>query len=311
MGITGIQGVFNRAVVMIYEEPQPVRLTERGMESAVVDEGLYGQSFTALGEREEGYIRIRTAYHYEGYVRSEEVLFLGQELSRKCLKPMWVLKAYADVLGAPKVSGYPLLSLTRGAVVMAEADRRGNTVEPVTVEGYVKLLLYDGREGYMKASYLAGYRPPFNEAPKLSCIPAGAVDEEEFRQAVVDTARSYLGTQYRWGGKSSLGIDCSGLTSMAYMLNGVLIYRDARLMPGFPVHEIGYADMGPGDLLYFPGHIAMYIGNNEYIHSTAKSGSDGVVINSLDPAAENFRSDLPEKLLAVGSIFPLKQIHNK
>ncbi|MCD7841321.1 MAG: hypothetical protein LUG56_02505 [Lachnospiraceae bacterium] len=36
-------------------------------------------------------------------------------------------------------------------------------------------------------------------------------EEESFRDGVVRSARSYLGVQYRWGGKSSLGLDCSGL----------------------------------------------------------------------------------------------------
>ena len=44
---------------------------------------------------------------------------------------------------------------------------------------------------------------------------------------------------------------------------------------------------------------------NWYLYSTARAGSDGVVINSLDPAAPDYRADLREKLYAVGSVFPL------
>ena len=87
------------------------------------------------------------------------------------------------------------------------------------------------------------------------------------------------------------------------MLNGVYIYRDARLMPGFPVRQIPYDNIKEGDLLYFPGHIAMYIGEGDYIHSTARPGSDGVVINSLNPAADNYRCDLAESIYAAGSVF--------
>lgn len=87
------------------------------------------------------------------------------------------------------------------------------------------------------------------------------------------------------------------------MLNGVYIYRDARLMPEFPVRQISYDNIKEGDLLYFPGHVAMYIGNGEYIHSTARPGSDGVVINSLNPAADNYRRDLAESIYAAGSVF--------
>ena len=127
--------------------------------------------------------------------------------------------------------------------------------------------------------------------------------EDAFRVSVCQTARLYLGAEYRWGGKSSRGIDCSGLVSAVYMQNGVLIYRDAQLRPGWPVHEIAFEAKKPGDLLFFPGHIAIYLGGNKYIHSTGAAASDGVVINSLDPADPRYRADLPERITAVGSIF--------
>ena len=44
-----------------------------------------------------------------------------------------------------------------------------------------------------------------------------------------------------------LGIDCSGLTSMCYMLCGVYIYRNAGYVDGFAVHEIPAAEKKPGD----------------------------------------------------------------
>ena len=128
-------------------------------------------------------------------------------------------------------------------------------------------------------------------------------EEKRFREAVVETAKTYLGTQYRWGGRSTAGIDCSGLTSVSYMLNGILIFRDAKIVEGYPVHEIQKADRKPGDLLYFPGHIAMYVGEGRYLHSTGKVGSGGVVYNSLDPNSAEYRKDLADSLYAVGSIF--------
>ena len=58
-----------------------------------------------------------------------------------------------------------------------------------------------------------------------------------------------------------------------------------------------------GDLLYFPGHVAMYLGGGEYIHSTGRAGDNGVTINSLYPEAANYRADLPGQITAVGSYF--------
>ena len=127
--------------------------------------------------------------------------------------------------------------------------------------------------------------------------------EDAFRISVCQTERQYLGTQYRWGGKTTRGLDCSGLVSMAYLQNGVLIYRDAKILDGWPVHEIAREAMKPGDLLYFPGHIALYLGGGKYIHSTGAVTSGGVVVNSLDPKDARYRADLAENITAVGSIF--------
>ena len=93
------------------------------------------------------------------------------------------------------------------------------------------------------------------------------------------------------------------MTSMSYMLCGIMICRDASICEGFPVKEIPFENKKPGDLFYWPGHIAMYMGDDMFIHSTGKNGSDGVVINSLNPAHELYREDLAKSIKAVGSIF--------
>ena len=127
--------------------------------------------------------------------------------------------------------------------------------------------------------------------------------EDAFRAAVCAQAKEYRGTEYRWGGKSGRGIDCSGLVSSAYMQCGVLIYRDAKIVEGWPMHEVAFEDKKPGDALFFPGHVALYLGEGRYIHSTGAAVSGGVVINSLEPEDPLYRDDLVKSLYAVGSVF--------
>lgn len=280
--------LINKRVVTIYGRPEFDNLTKQSQTSTIQDEGLYGMPVQIL-ERIGSWVKIQTHYRYTGYVHRSDLKLLTQAEENawkaNISQLRVIINPYADVLACPKVQGIRLRGLTRGALL--------TLVEPAKESGgWAKVKLNDGQEGYIKEGFLA----PYFWQPSSK-------DENKLREKLVSTAKLYLGTQYRWGGKSSLGIDCSGLTSMAYLLNGIVIYRDAALKEGFPIHEIAFEDKKPGDLLYFPGHIAMYIGNQRYIHATAHDGSDGVVINSLNPEDPDYREDLPKSLYATGSYF--------
>lgn len=246
------------------------------------DEVLCGWPVEPLEEAAGGWLRVRTHYRYEGYLPAHALTAAPDGVPARQLA---VGAAFADVLARPEVDALLLATLPRGALAAPVGEPEG---------GWQKITLPDGREGYTKRSLLVPY---YAVPPALS--------QEELRRRAVERACSYLGTQYRWGGKSPAGIDCSGLTFMAWFFSGVLLYRDARLVEGFAARPIPFDQRQPGDLLYFPGHIALYLGQERYIHSTARAGSDGVVLNSLDPAAPDYRADLAASLLAVGSVFPL------
>ncbi len=260
-------------------------MKEAAWDSELVDEDFYGMKVEILSQPDCEWYEVKTRYRYTGFVHVSELLLDEERIN------IWdgadkkvVLQSYGDVLSMPRVRGHRLLSLTRGGVVAV--------LENANEDGWVKVALCDGRIGYLKEKFIGTY------------ITSYSLEEEaELRRNIVNTALAYMGTQYRWGGKSPLGIDCSGLCSAAYMLNGVIIYRDAGIAEGFPIHEIPYERMKPADLLFFPGHVAMYIGDNRYVHSTGKNGSDGVVINSLNPMDKDYREDLVQSIKAVGSLF--------
>ncbi|MDD3412904.1 MAG: SH3 domain-containing C40 family peptidase [Lachnospiraceae bacterium] len=259
--------------------------TKRGIvpiynwKGVMADEILYGMEAELSEEQAGGFCKIKTEYGYEGYAKSE--CFIWDIEAPKNIK--FVIWPYADVLMEPQVKGKKIISIPKGARV---------EILPETDNGYQKIKLYNGMDGYIKSTYLGEYYDePFTK------------EEDIFRERVIEIAKSYMGVQYRWGGKTPLGIDCSGLTFMAYYLCGVTIYRDAILKSGYPMHPINEIDLKPGDLIYYEGHVTMYIGNGEYIHATGRAGSDAVVINSFNEGTSNYREDLASWPKVCASLF--------
>jgi peptidoglycan DL-endopeptidase CwlO len=86
----------------------------------------------------------------------------------------------------------------------------------------------------------------------------------------VDTALSYLGVPYVWGGASRSGVDCSGLTMLSWEAAGVDLphFSGAQMADSTPVP---INDLQPGDLLFYgPGgsdHVAMWLGNGKMIQA--------------------------------------------
>jgi len=108
-------------------------------------------------------------------------------------------------------------------------------------------------------------------------------------QAIASFAKQFLGTPYAWGGNTPGGFDCSGFTSYVYKNFGIQVPRtaDEQFYCGTRVSQLI-----PGDMVFFttyepgPSHAGIYIGDNNFIHSSSAAG--GVIITSL---SKNYYSE--------------------
>ena len=100
----------------------------------------------------------------------------------------------------------------------------------------------------------------------------------------VDVARLFLGTPYVWGGNAGNGIDCSGLVQAALLACGVPCPGDSDLQERMPGEAVALADLAPGDLIFWKGHVAMVSGENRVIHANAHHMA--VVEEPMDVAIE-------------------------
>lgn len=233
--------IFKKSNCAIYEEPN--------FSSQYTDETMFGTELCVLEELGE-WLKVRTFYGYEGYVTADQI---GEgEVGEYVVDAL-----LTDILPKPEYHYAPLISISKGSRLVVEENEDFGR--------FFKVYLPDGEIGYVRKSSVKKY-DDFGEG--------------EFGCRVVETAKEYLGAIYRWGGKSFSGIDCSGLAFMSYYLNGVVLWRDADTDKMTMLKPTTLEDIKVGDLIFFPGHVAISLGGLDFIHATA-GGNGRVSIERL------------------------------
>lgn len=131
-----------------------------------------------------------------------------------------------------------------------------------------------------------------------------AQPEDTRRSKILDTAQSYVGTPYRFGGSTPEGFDCSGFVRHVFGENGVSLSRTSReqFQQG---QAIPISAVRPGDLIFFGkvkrkhcriDHVGLYIGEGRFIHAaSARSGQ--VMVSELKRPRVGARVVLARRIL--------------
>lgn len=228
---------------------------------------------------------------------TDRVALRGSGIERDTLtdgRPMRVAASVADLLRAP--AGARDRQLLHGADVLLIDERDGWGFVQAAAGGYCGWVALSALTGEcsaithrVTAAATHLYPAPDFKQPERGSLPMGArlsVTATEGRfarlanglfvpvQHISDTpeedpaevALRLIGTPYLWGGNSRWGIDCSGLAQAALHGAGIACPGDSDLQrEAFPET----ATIQRGDLLFWPGHVAMALDDATMIHATA------------------------------------------
>jgi cell wall-associated NlpC family hydrolase len=152
----------------------------------------------------------------------------------------------------------------------------------------------EARDRYCRLS-TGGWVPSAHLAP----IGAAAADP-------VAVARRFFGVPFLWGGRTSLGLDCSGLVQLAVEAAGTRCPRDSDVQATTLGRAVDPTDPGgfaPGDLIFLPDHVGFFEDGGLLLHANAYD-----MAVSLQPLQEVLAREKPHGITAVRRLAPAPQM---
>ena len=256
------QAVVLRAVENMYSGASP--------DKDVVSQALLGQVVGILESR-DGFARIETPDRYAGWVPTAGLFeYPDAKVPRYAARGTLaeVTSLMANVYRDPDVT-------TARPKTLAPLGARLEVIKPAVdpQKRWITVRLPSGEAAYVQSG-------------DVRLLEAGAPPTRGSEADLVATARRFSGVPYLWGGMSVHGVDCSGLTSRVYAVNGIDLPRDTDMQFDDPrARAVERADLRPGDLVFFGQkkitHVGLYVGEGRFINATTHTRPD-VHEESLD-----------------------------
>ncbi|MBH9995421.1 MULTISPECIES: NlpC/P60 family protein [Bartonella] len=156
-----------------------------------------------------------------------------------------------------------------------DADLRSPMISPLSMGSRISVVSEAETRDTHYARLDNGSFVVFNHITPVSTV------EDDY----VTIAESFIHTPYLWGGKSGLGIDCSGLVQLALMMTGRTVLRDTDMQQATIGKDIAPENgLQRGDLVFWKGHVAIMVDSGTLIH--ANGASMDVRKENLDHAIE-------------------------
>jgi len=222
--------------------------------SELVDQAHLTEMVTVLGERDD-WRYVQGPDHYFGWVRADQ-LFEVPGSNNVGIVAVLLADVHERESRASRVLER-LPAGTRPPQIFRAVGIDGTNAHPEW--GQVPLRADRSRFGFLAVA----------DTTRGDDVPTRYPTADDYLQ----TAESFIGVPYLWGGTTALGLDCSGFVQQVYRLNGVALPRDAdqQAMLGRKVEEAR-----AGDLMFFGAdsvtHVALATGASEFIHAPMKGG---------------------------------------
>lgn len=273
---------------------------EPDYESALETQELMGTVVEIVGE--SGYWReIVSPQPYKAWTTEKTLVEMSEDQIKAYeAAPKYIFtNLYGHIYTEPSEKAATICDLVGGdvmrVVLRQKANDSGKAVgkgaeKAVTKGRWAQVMLPSGRIGWVRKADVREFGERTNI--RKGDTAEGLVNEEQI-EAVIAEAEKLLGVPYLWGGMSAKGVDCSGLVRISFIMNDILLPRNASQMI-YCGREIEINDLKRGDLVFFgtPAteekprrvtHVGIYLGNNRIIHS-----SHLVRINSLIPGDPDY-----------------------